>query len=263
MAMNDQTDAEETQLARVAVKPAPFCRNDPKLWFFQLDAQFKLGKIVQDETKFYTAISALDTEILQSVREIVLKPPANNKYEDLKTKLISVYEESENTKLKQLLQDLQLGDMRPSHLLAKMQELAGDNFKSTVLQSLWLNRLPNNIQAILASSNEALPQLAQMADKIHEVLQPHVIHQVQYPSADIASLQQQIQELSSQVAALTTRSRFHTRGRSQSRNRNYRRRQRTPTPSVPQHDICFYHHRFGAKARKCTPPCNFQQNSLN
>ncbi|XP_035233101.1 uncharacterized protein LOC118204918 [Stegodyphus dumicola] len=161
MATSDPLATDDKQMARFAVKPAPFCRSDPNLWFFQLDAQFKLRGITRDNTKFYTAISALDTEVLLSVREIVLKPPSDNKYEELKNKLISVYEESENTKLKQLLQDLQLGDMHPSQLLSKMQELAGDN----VLQSLWFNRLPNNIQAILASSNENLPQLAQMADQ--------------------------------------------------------------------------------------------------
>ncbi|XP_035226801.1 uncharacterized protein LOC118199114 [Stegodyphus dumicola] len=215
MATSDPLATDDKQMARVAVKPAPFCRSDPNLWFFQLDAQFKLG----------------------------------------------VYEESENTKLKQLLQDLQLGDMRPSQLLSKMQELAGDNFKSNVLQSLWLNRLPNNIQAILASSNENLPQLAQMADKIHDVLQPQAISQVQHPSVDISSLQQQIQELSLQVAALQTRSQYHPRGRSKSRNRNNREYQRAH--SGTQSDICFYHSRFGDKARKCTPPCKFQKTSLN
>ncbi|XP_035205011.1 uncharacterized protein LOC118179964 [Stegodyphus dumicola] len=262
MATSDPLATDDKQMARVAVKPAPFCRSDPNLWFFfQLDAQFKLGGITRDDTKFYTAISALDTEVLQSVREIVLKPPSDNKYEELKNKLISVYEESENTKLKQLLQDLQLGDMRPSQLLSKMQELAGDNFKSNVLQSLWLNRLPNNIQAILASSNENLPQLAQMADKIHDVLQPQAISQVQHPSVDISSLQQQIQELSLQVAALQTRSQYHPRGRSKSRNRNNREYQRAH--SGTQSDICFYHSRFGDKARKCTPPCKFQKTSLN
>ncbi|XP_035216453.1 uncharacterized protein LOC118189868 [Stegodyphus dumicola] len=186
MATRDPLTTDDKQMARVAVKPVPFWRSDPNLWFFQLDAQFKLGGTTRDDTKFYTAISALDTEVLQSVCEIVLKHPSDNKYEELKNKLISVYEESEkHPKLKQLLQDLQLGDMRPSQLLSKMQELAGDNFKSNVLQSLCLNRLPNNIQAILASSNENLLQLAQMADKIPDVLQPQAISQVQHPSVDI------------------------------------------------------------------------------
>ncbi|XP_035205628.1 uncharacterized protein LOC118180671 [Stegodyphus dumicola] len=269
MGTSDPLATGDKHMARVAVKPAPFCRSNPNLcFFFQLDAQFKLGCITRDDTKFYTAISALHTErevqgteVLQSVREIVLKPPTDNKYEELKNKLISVYEESENTKLKQLLQDLQLCDMRPSQLLSKMQELSGDNFKSNVLQSLWLNRLPNNIQAILASSNENLPQLAQMADKIHDVLQPQAISQVQHPSVDISSLQQQIQELSLQVAALQTRSQYHPRGRSKSRNRNNREYQRAH--SGTQSDICFYHSRFGDKARKCTPPCKFQKTSLN
>lgn len=205
IAGNGVGTSETSQLARVAVKPPPFWRNDPALWFIQLDAQFKLGGIVADETQFYTTISALDTEVLQSVREIVLKPPEGGKYSALKEKLISVYSESENSKLKQLLQDLQLGDMRPSQLLSKMTDLAGGNLKDNVLQSLWLSRLPGNIQAILAASNEQLSQLAVMADKIHELANPHQILQiqtapppVQAQSPSIASLQQQIEALSKQ-----------------------------------------------------------------
>jgi len=117
--------SEAPQLARVAVKPPPFWKSDPALWFLQLDAQFKLSNITVDETQYYTAISALDTEVLQSVRNIVLNPPAEHKYSTLKAKLISVFSESENVKLKQVLYELQLGDMKPTQLLSKMIDLSG------------------------------------------------------------------------------------------------------------------------------------------
>lgn len=257
--------SETSQLARVAVKPPPFWRADPALWFLQLDAQFRLGNITADETRFYTAISALDTEVLRSVRDIVLNPPAENKYAAVKAKLISVYAESENVKLKQLLQDLQLGDMRPTQLLSKMSDLSAGNLSDNVLKSLWLSRLPHNTQAILAASSEPLTKLAEMADKIQELATPQQIHAVQTPVPSIASLQQQIEVLSQQVANLVTTRRPPERDRESSRDRRNHRHRSSSRGRYkdPPRGICFYHHNFGEKARKCSPPCSFNTSSGN
>lgn len=255
---------ETSQLARVAVKPPPFWRTDPALWFLQLDAQFKLGQITADDTQFYTTVSALDTEVLHSVRDLVLNPPEKDKYLALKTKLIAVYADSETSKLKQLLQDLQLGDMRPSQLLSKMTELSSGNLSDNVLKSLWLSRLPNSTQAILAASSEPIARLAEMADKIHELANPYQIHEVQAQTPNISVLQQQIEELSKQVASLAAAQQYPPRNRSFSKNHHYRRRSnsrgryRQPPPG-----ICFYHHNFGKDALKCSPPCNYKPESGN
>ncbi|XP_042904840.1 uncharacterized protein [Parasteatoda tepidariorum] len=247
-----------SQLARVAVKPPPFCRQDPSLWFIQLDAQFKLSHITADETQFYTAIAALESEVLKSVREIILSPPATEKYKSLKEKLISVYAESETVKIKQLLQDFQLGDMRPSQLLSKMSDLSAGNLTSNILKTLWMNRLPSNMQAILAASSEPLTKLSEIADKIHEVVMPTQIHAVQTPDQGIVALQAQINELSKQVSQLVAiqaepfqRHRSTTRGR-YARRSTSRKRYESPPPG-----ICFYHHNFGDKANKCRQPCRY------
>lgn len=250
--------AEASQLARIAVKPPPFWRKDPALWFLQLDAQFKLGSVKTDETMFYTAVSALDAEVLQSVRDIVLNPPATDKYPALKQKLIATFTDSENVKLKQLLQDLQLGDMRPTQLLGKMRDLSAGNFQDNVLKSLWMSRLPSNTQAILAASSEPLPKLAELADKIHELVAPAHIQEVQStPSASISELQSQINALSQQVASLAANLQpRHNRSRSKNRYR-YHRDPSKKRNHVPPQDICYYHRNFGAEARKCSPPCSF------
>ncbi|XP_015922603.1 uncharacterized protein [Parasteatoda tepidariorum] len=125
-----------SKLARVAVKPPPFCLQDPSLWFIQLDGQFKLSHITADETQFFTVIAALESKVLQSVREIILSPPATEKYKSV------------TVKIKQLLQDLQLGDMRPSQLLSKMSDLSAGNLTDNILKTLWMNRLRSNMQDI-------------------------------------------------------------------------------------------------------------------
>lgn len=112
--------------------------------------------ITANNTQFYTAISALELEVLQSVYNVFLKPPATNKYRLLKEKVIAAYTESETVKIKRLLQDLQLGDMRPTSLISKMSDLSAGNITDNIFKTLWMNTLPANIQAILAASSEPL-----------------------------------------------------------------------------------------------------------
>ena len=58
-------------------------------------------------------------------------------------------------------------------------------------------------------------------------------------------------ELSRQVASLVG---SQTHSRSQSRDRRCSTPKKSPTP----HDVCWYHRRFGDRARQCTLPCSFQ-----
>jgi len=64
-----------------------------------------------------------------------------------------------------------------------------------------------------------------------------------------------IQQLSIQIAALSVNPR-HARHRSRTPGRN---RARSPSRGNPNH--CFYHQKFGAKARKCEQPCTFHQEN--
>ncbi|GFU04180.1 transposon Ty3-I Gag-Pol polyprotein [Trichonephila clavipes] len=50
-----------------------------------------------------------------------------------------------------------------------MRSLAGDNVGEPLLKSLWLGRLPNGTQTILAALNENLDQLATVADTINDL----------------------------------------------------------------------------------------------
>ncbi|GFT96877.1 uncharacterized protein TNCV_1934301 [Trichonephila clavipes] len=133
------------------------------------EAQFDLAKILNDATKFNCVLSAVESDILNSVSDLVLKPPENKKYEALKKRLIEVHSESEDSKIRTLLQGLELGDQRPSQLLTRMRSLTGDNVGEPLLKSLWLGRLPNGTQPILAALNENLNQLATVADKINDL----------------------------------------------------------------------------------------------
>ncbi|GFT13552.1 uncharacterized protein TNCV_3830331 [Trichonephila clavipes] len=134
-----------------------------------VEALYTTTRPYSDTTKFNYVLSAVESDILNSVSDLVLKLPENGKYEALKKRLIEVHSESEESKIRTLLQVLELGDLRPSQLLTRMRSLAGDNDGEPLLKSLWLGRLPNGTQTILAALNENLDQLATVADKINDL----------------------------------------------------------------------------------------------
>eukprot|EP00795_Rhopilema_esculentum_P007425 gene7425-biopygen8703 len=169
------TTSEPAPVASVSVKLPPFWPNDPLVWFAQVEAQFFTRNITSQATKFAYVISALQPEIAQEVRDILIHPPQATQYDILKAELIQRTSASEQKRLHQLLTAEELGDRKPSQLLRHMRQLLGDNtLENNILRQLFLGRLPTNVRLILASTADSLPveQVALLADKILEVATP-------------------------------------------------------------------------------------------
>lgn len=271
-----------TNIYKVSIKYSPFNRDDPEIWFTQLEAQFEIGGISVDATKYGHLIAALDPETVKCVRDKILTPPAIDKYNSLRSVIIERLCDSAKIKLDRLLSGLQLGDKKPSQLLREMETLSVNQITEPVLRNLWLQRLPTHAQEILSCMDDSnLVKLATAADKILDVNKPSVVYAVNA----ISNKNSQPNDLAIQVNALSKRveelfssfSKGHSkapRGRSDSPasnfqrdNRNQRQRSRYRTKEqVDKHPNCWYHHKFGNKARKCLKPCKFdfgQTNSHN
>ncbi|GBO10524.1 hypothetical protein AVEN_214394-1 [Araneus ventricosus] len=80
--------------------------------------------ITKDETKYHHVVAAIETDVIAQISDIILNPPEELKYEALKERLIEQSAHSETHRLKLLLQELQLGDDRPTELLCKMRGLS-------------------------------------------------------------------------------------------------------------------------------------------
>ncbi|GBN91538.1 hypothetical protein AVEN_93305-1 [Araneus ventricosus] len=126
-------------------------------------------------------------------------------YKTLKERLINIFSDSEDHRLKKMLQDVELGDKRPSMLLRQMQDLAGNRVRDELLQSLWLLRLPTQMQAILTTSSDYLNKLSIMEDKIAdvksggEICSNHVetkVPETSIPNDSISNLEAQIADVS-------------------------------------------------------------------
>lgn len=257
------------EVARVSVKPPPFWKTNPSLWFVRLEAQFSLAGVTADETKFNHVISAVESDVLNSVSDIILRPPENDKYVTLKKRLVEIHSESEASKIRTLLQGLELGDQRPSQLLTRMRGLAGESVGEPLLKSLWLGRLPSNTQTILAALSEDLTGLAAVADKINDLTINPSVNAVATPSTSsdlkISQLEQQVSLLTAKVSELTTslntrHSRSRSRQNNRYRNTSQTRNQRQNKYKEPSNGMCFYHTNFGENAKKCNLPCAFPGN---
>ncbi|XP_039429735.1 uncharacterized protein LOC120413094 [Culex pipiens pallens] len=149
--------------------------------------------------------------------------------------------------------------MRPTHLLAKMQELSmGLNVNPELLKMLFLQRMPANVKAILAISDGSLTKLAEMADKMLEsALNVAAVAANPGPSRQAVSTAAHSEDMSTddlreQVAFLTAEVR-RMRTRSTSRGRSVSRSGRSAE------EICWYHKKYGTRATRCREPCQFSK----
>ncbi|CAN8032488.1 unnamed protein product, partial [Ixodes persulcatus] len=242
-------------VCRVAVKLPPFWADSPEVWFAQVEAQFSLARITQDRTRYDYVVAHLDSRYANEIRDILDNPPAANLYQHLKTELTRRLSLSEDQKVRQLIQSAELAERKPSQLLRHMRALAGNTqVHDFFLRTLWLQRLPPHVQAILqAQPTLPLDQLADIADRVIEVSVPPLpptVHAVGAP-LDTTELAHRIDDITRQLSSIQRRLDQTRQCHSQSRDRNT-----GPSQQPGDAERCYYHRRFGDRARQCRPPCS-------
>lgn len=248
------------EVNRITIRAPTFIKNEPDLFFIQMEAQFTNGGITRDNSKYNHVISVLEPQYLSIVSDLIRNPPADGKYETLKTRLISEYTISDHKKLTVLLTEIELGDDKPSHLLRKMRELARNSLREDALKSLWIDRLPENVRAAVAISNDNLNTCAALADKIIEIVSSKQVSEVKTDNNPSSShLQAQIDELTKEFREFRS-----NRSRSpNSYNNNHNDKKRSRSKSNSKRPYCRFHYKYGALARKCEQPCQYKKPNDN
>lgn len=250
-------DSQHPELNRVAVRIPPFWPEDPEMWFAQVEHQFLIAGIVSEDTKFGYVVGNLDAKYMKEAKDILINPPQTDKYSYLKTELIKRLSMSQQEKIRRLFELEEMGDRKPSQFLRHLQGLASTDMPDNFIRSIWLSRLPANMQAILATQAKAdLTTAAELADAVAETTAgPHLAETSAATSRFEAILEQvtsRMDEMTTQIAALSKRHRSpvqeSTRFRSTSRPRQR---------AVTRDTWCWYHARFKDKARKCEEPCTY------
>ena len=216
----------------VSVKLPDFWTDKPEVWFARVEAQFNTKGINQDKTKFDYVVAALDNATAGEVEAVLLSPPDNDRYEKLKSSLLSAFGKTQAQKDAELLALTGLGDMKPTALLRRLRSLNSD--AATLFRAHFLALLPAEVRSVLASREIAdLDELAKTADRVMEAkgLDSHVA-----PVAVQA------------VRSTTTDSRRPPRRQGGGDGED----------SKGNAHVCYYHIRFGKEARRCQPWCLLQ-----
>lgn len=150
--MPDNEDNQNALIQRIQMKIPPFWEDSPDIWFAQIEAQFKNAQVTTDLTQFNAVVGAVESRILTRVASAVLNPPENDKYKNLKEKILGAFSDSEYKKMTKLLEDISLGDQKPSVLLNEMRRLTTNDMTDELLKTLWLKRLPSQARVMLSTS---------------------------------------------------------------------------------------------------------------
>lgn len=266
MATSRTTSEDRLEANKVSIKIPPFWIEKPEIWFYQVEAQFSIGKIVAEDTKFNHLVSQLEPKYIENIWDII-RGTEVNKYSLAKERLLNIFKESEDKRIKRLVTGIELGDQKPSQLLRKMQALAGVDVSEKVLKTLWLEKLPDSIKNILIVSDEGLEKVAIMADRIIELNPSNELFAMKSDSCKqqdvpitMSDLMTRISGLEQQIAALSIGYRGRSRHRSFDRRRN-NSRSKSRNKYNPTGKYCYYHFRFGqrCKPEKCTSPCSWSE----
>ncbi|XP_053960603.1 uncharacterized protein LOC128864870 [Anastrepha ludens] len=242
----------------------PFWSQQVQLWFAAVEAQFQLRKITADATKYYAVVARLDQDAPMIVGNIVANPPLSDKYIALKEALVDHFEIPQDRRFKMLLSGIELRERGPTELLAEINRLGGNNLDPSFVRSMWLNRLPLQIQlALTATGEQDNAKLAQTANRLMAIQRDSENHCVMPIARETvcSGIQKQLDELAKQVEKLSQKLSRSTVGEDRQKRFNNSTNVSRSTTDNTSTSTCYYHRRFGERAKKCTQPCAFQGNA--
>ncbi|XP_076763397.1 uncharacterized protein LOC143430846 [Xylocopa sonorina] len=100
-----------------------FWKENPTIWFTQVELTFDLGKINSDETKYKYVVTQLDQHILPYIADVLTSRylTARGKYDEVKRHIINTFDKSSESKLRRALRSRGIGDEKPLHFLQRLK----------------------------------------------------------------------------------------------------------------------------------------------
>ena len=243
----------------VSLRPPTFMPGSCDLWFMLLESHFRSRNISSELTKYDVTLQALPAEVLERLHSFFTAELPDQPYTALQYELRKIFRPSTKRSFLQLQHEEILGDGKPSDLLARMRRLAGSQDKdSNILKQMFLDKLPVNVQTVLAVTNEeaTLEHLADMADRMVDVQQPQQRSNTVATNSDPAPTR--LDRLESLMLAIQAEVRNGSAAQANKRRAQHPKiRQQTHVKPT----LCWYHAKYGELARKCVQPCTFSGNA--
>jgi hypothetical protein len=221
-----------------------FWPHAPGIWFARAELRFEVGSVSNERLKFAFTVDALPYESLCLVADLVEAPPADNPYQVLKDRLLMAHQLSPVQKAIKLMKLPDIGDRRPSQLLADLLQACPPAEQGTAFfRGSFLMRLPTEIQVHLANVETTdLKELAQKADHLW------LTHRRPGMVSAVATAQEP-DPVDSLVAAMAAKS-----GGKQS----VQIQQQAKRKNKKLITYCWIHHKFGNDAKRCDNPAECQ-----
>lgn len=262
------TEQTTTNLAiqTVAVKLPEFYSHNPEGWFLNAEAQFALANIRKEKTKFYHAVKVLDAKTSEEIQHFLTEQCANTgedstPYTNLKEKLIKVFGRRKTSKMAELLSMTVLNEKGAESTLRRMRLLATD--MDTMLQCKLLSMAP--ISARTAVASKEFETAEDLAAALDEAIEKERFAPFVHEHSGIASISTSTASAAESFSVSSIRPVANKKQYQAHRSNTVYKNE--DKQSQERHNICFFHSRFGSKARKCSgPPCKFsdlkpQENS--
>ena len=256
-------DSTDVAAPAANIKLPTFCAADAATWFQRVEVKFRLKRETSDSRKADHVLAALPEETFPLISDWLTEQGNDDiLYPALKKQLLTLFVATPEERAEKLMRltRLPLGDQRPSAAFMDMKALTrmpttdNGSSKLDLLRVLWLMRLPDNIRAGITNFMDLTEQqIIKLADSLQGATcsaAPKPVLAAQEDDRDVND--------STEPAAAAYR-------RTQPRAPPGRHQQKPQPPSSPpshdpQEKVCFYHRRFGYKAKNCQAPCAWAKN---
>ena len=218
-----------TDKLNLTVSPAlpTFSTANPRAWFRVAESRFSVSKL-SDEEKVNRVLEAIPGQVFEKLASWLEVQDAELKYTDLKTQLLTHYSPSGKRSAKRII-ELVTGqhDEAPSAVWQQIDSLQRDidGNKIDLAWHLWLHHLSPEVRAHIQDSKDDKPVLIKRADTLTRQLG------------------------SNQIMAASQRNEAKHK-----RNDKGRKEDKQDREQLIE-GMCWYHNRFGNRARACIPGC--------
>jgi len=229
-----------------------------------LEAGFSASKVTDQKTMVSKTQLAVTRAIADEVMDLFQNLPTDTPFDELKRRLLARFTPTPEAKFKQLLFSSELGDLAPSALYRKMKGLNANFLADEALKTLWKDKLPQTIQLHLTTQTSAsLEEMLQMSDSLHVLAQQKQhVNEIASGPEDMAK---QLEVLQRRIKQLEMGNKNNYQPQNRDSSYNHQKpankhwlKNKNKKPPIQNHNWCYYHNVYGAKAYKCAAPCSYQ-----
>ena len=155
-------EPQHAPVNRVTMKPPPFYRTNPTVWFRQMESQFVLAGITNDTTKYHHILAAIPEDVTISL------PMEIEDYSSLKDSITQAYQKSKTELIEEALGTISLDGQKPSVCLLRIQRKFSE-CHLTMDNDVIKHRIMQAMPISTRSSHLDLPpvKFAKLADTIY------------------------------------------------------------------------------------------------